>query len=209
MKKARENEYRLYRALSANLTFILLILIFYLFPRFEYNNQPFKKDPGIVIQLNPPPATESPHPPYVPSPPIPVEAESDESVDNDLILPDSVIFELMEMVKYSQGSPEDSLSLLDSLEFEFEQVDLKPRLLSYQEPEYPELARKSFCTGKVILKLLIDRQGNVEKLKILEGNPLLNDAALKAGRSCKFRPGEKDGIPVKVWTYIPIVFRLK
>ena len=54
-------------------------------------------------------------------------------------------------------------------------------------PEYPELARQARITGKVIVKILIDRDGNVIRACPLTGHPLLKSAAATAALKWKFQ----------------------
>ncbi|MDQ7817838.1 MAG: energy transducer TonB [Melioribacteraceae bacterium] len=74
---------------------------------------------------------------------------------------------------------------------------------------YPEDAKKNKIEGKVLVKVLIDEEGNVVEAKIEKGeNKLLCSAAEKAVKATKFTPGEKDGKKVKAEVIVPIFFKL-
>lgn len=62
---------------------------------------------------------------------------------------------------------------------------------------YPEEARKADVEGTVVLRLMIDEQGNVADVRVLSGPGYgLNEAAAKAIRRCRFKPATRDGQPV-------------
>ena len=75
---------------------------------------------------------------------------------------------------------------------------------------YPPAARKKKAQGKVIVKFLINEKGEVAKAEVLKSEAeILNDEAIRLVMNLrKFRPGYKDGKPVKVSFNIPIVFQL-
>ena len=54
------------------------------------------------------------------------------------------------------------------------------------------------ASGKVTIQVLIDVDGNVVSAKIIDGNPLLAEAAAKAARRAKFAPTILAGDPIQV-----------
>ena len=56
------------------------------------------------------------------------------------------------------------------------------------------------------MHLFIDESGNVEKVEVVEGNPLLVDAAVNAVKQWKFKPYIKGGKAVKVNIKLPVDF---
>lgn len=74
------------------------------------------------------------------------------------------------------------------------QVDAQPSVLSEYKAPYPEQANRAGVEGTVVLKLLIDAEGNVADAKLLRGLGFgLDEAALQAIRKFKFRPAMKGG----------------
>jgi protein TonB len=71
------------------------------------------------------------------------------------------------------------------------------------------LAKKVGAEGLVVLKVLINTKGDVEKVKVIKSNPLLDEAAITAVRQFKFQPGKQRDRYVKVWMSIPFRFRLR
>jgi protein TonB len=82
------------------------------------------------------------------------------------------------------------------------------RLIYQPKPEYPELARIARTEGAVELEAVIGKDGTIEELKLLRGNPLLVNAALKAVRRWRYQPTLLNGEPVEVLTEITVNFKL-
>ncbi len=88
--------------------------------------------------------------------------------------------------------------------------DRFPEVVKRVVPSYPELALKAGITGRVWVKVWVDREGNVKRAVLAgEGNELFNDAALEAARGFVFTPGLMNGNPVAVWVSIPFTFKLR
>jgi TonB family protein len=88
------------------------------------------------------------------------------------------------------------------------QVDLKK---FYSFIRYPEEARNSSVEGQVVIRLLIDKEGELRRYKIEQSdNELLNDAVISAVKSYgKFIPAVQYGKPIMCWVSIPVTFKLK
>jgi TonB family protein len=61
-------------------------------------------------------------------------------------------------------------------------------LISREEPEYPETLQRLYIGGVVRLELTIAANGNVERVTILGGNPILGQSAMAAVRKWKYAP---------------------
>jgi periplasmic protein TonB len=86
----------------------------------------------------------------------------------------------------------------------------KPEILVKTQPRYTELARKAGIQGVVILKAVIDERGYVTNLEIERGQPMgLDQAAVEAVRSWRFKPATLHGRPVKVYYYLTVNFQLQ
>lgn len=90
------------------------------------------------------------------------------------------------------------------------ELDVEPALLFSPRPAYPAQARRARTEGEVIVRLVIDPQGRVMRATALPGpgNEVFAAATLRAVRSWRFRPAEKDGREVMCWVEIPVRFRL-
>jgi protein TonB len=77
------------------------------------------------------------------------------------------------------------------------------------EPTYPEVARKARVAGVVVVEAIIDKQGNVDQVRVLKGLPMgLSGEAEAAVRKWKFRPGTLNGQPVDVIFSLTVTFTL-
>lgn len=75
---------------------------------------------------------------------------------------------------------------------------------------YPKTALKIGVEGKVLVRALINEKGSIIKSEVdYTENTLLNNAALDAINRTKFKPAEQNGMKVKCWITIPIIFELK
>jgi periplasmic protein TonB len=61
--------------------------------------------------------------------------------------------------------------------------------------------------GSVRLRVAIARDGSIEDVKALSGDPLLAEAAIAAVKQWRYRPIILDGKPVPALTVITITFR--
>jgi protein TonB len=84
-------------------------------------------------------------------------------------------------------------------------VSSMPILISDVKIPYPKEARDANKEGPVVMELLIDEKGQVRNVKLLEGPGYgLNEAALNAVRSLKFKPAtlENKSVAVRIrYTY--------
>jgi protein TonB len=92
---------------------------------------------------------------------------------------------------------------------EFVPVDEEPVRISMKPPVYPEMARSAEVQGTVMVRALVGKDGKVKDVLIVEGQPMLNDAAIASARTAVFRPALQGHRPVEVWVLMPITFRLR
>jgi TonB family protein len=84
-----------------------------------------------------------------------------------------------------------------------------PHLESKIEPHYSEDARKHKLQGSVLLSLVVDATGTPTQIAVLR--PLgmgLDEKAIEAISQWKFTPGQKNGVPVPVFSQVEITFHL-
>jgi len=81
-------------------------------------------------------------------------------------------------------------------------------LIHKVEPPYPALAKAARIQGNVVLKAIIDKEGNIEDLTLVSGHPMLVPAAIQAVRQWHYRPYLLNGLPVEVETTITVIFTL-
>jgi TonB family protein len=87
---------------------------------------------------------------------------------------------------------------------------VKPPILTHkEEPTYTDEARSVHLQGNVMLGLIVDTAGQATDIRVL--SPLgfgLDENAEAAVRKWRFKPGTKDGKPVKIEATVQVNFRL-
>jgi periplasmic protein TonB len=92
-----------------------------------------------------------------------------------------------------------------------DKVTIAPALIKRVDPKYPLQAFNMGISGTVTVNALVSETGDVlrtEILKGIKGGYGFEKSAETAVRQWKFRPAEKDGIPVRVWKAIDINFKM-
>jgi protein TonB len=85
----------------------------------------------------------------------------------------------------------------------------EPKKIVDVRPVYPPMARAARIQGTVILEAIIDEQGNVDQLRVLQSYPFLDAAAMDAVSRWRYTPTQLNGVPVPVLMTITITFRLQ
>jgi protein TonB len=83
-----------------------------------------------------------------------------------------------------------------------------PTRVVYVQPIYPPLALAARVEGTVILQAVIDEKGSVREVRVLRGQPLLNDAAIHAVGQWTFTPTQLNGTVVPVVMTVTVAFSL-
>ncbi len=67
------------------------------------------------------------------------------------------------------------------------------------QPKYPRIALKNGVEGTVIVKVEVDKKGTPSKVEIFQssGSDMLDNAALRAAKKCKFSPAINNGAAVE------------
>ena len=80
-------------------------------------------------------------------------------------------------------------------------------LIREVKPVYPQPARQAGVQGEVILQAVIGKDGRIQNLRVISGNPWLAKAARDAVIQWRYRPYLLDGEPVEVETQITVTFK--
>ena len=76
------------------------------------------------------------------------------------------------------------------------------------EPPYPPLAKAARVQGEVVLKAVINRDGDIQDLQLVSGHPMLVPAAIAAVKQWRYKPYLLNGQPVEVETTVTVIFTL-
>jgi protein TonB len=196
-------KYKRVLEISFIITLILMCCLFFSFKNHKSNASLLTTVDNISFITVDIPKTiqKEPRPrPLRPTIPLPVEVE--EPFDYVTINYENI--NLAEI--FSESSPPEQT---EEEEFPFYAVSEKPYIIKRVQPIYPALARQAGIEGEVVITVLIDTKGNVEKIKILKSVPMLDEAAVAAAKQLKFKPGKQRDKFVKVWMSIPFRFNLK
>ena len=86
-------------------------------------------------------------------------------------------------------------------------------LLEYMRTtiQYPAQARKDTIQGRVLVSFIVNKDGSIVKPEIVKSaHPLLDEEALRmVNEMPAWKPGEQNGVPVRVKYTIPVNFRLQ
>jgi TonB family protein len=81
-------------------------------------------------------------------------------------------------------------------------------IVTQVQPKYPEKARKNRIQGPVRLHVVISKEGDVATTDLVDGDPLLAPAAIKAVKQWKYKPYLLNAEPIEVDTQVVVSFTL-
>ena len=191
----------------------LLILSFKFFP--EFQKEELKLDgPQELLNVEDVEVTkQETAPPPPPKPPIPIEAPSDDVLE-DIEIGDTEL----DVNETIAAPPPPPAKVEDDVEEEpvfFVAVEQTPEPIGGIEGiqkriVYPEIAKRAVVQGRVFVKAFVDENGNVVKVELIKGiGAGCDEAAMDAVKNTKFVPGKQRGKSVKVQVAIPILFKLQ
>ena len=76
------------------------------------------------------------------------------------------------------------------------------------QPEYPQQARDAHIQGRVVLKVTVSAEGDVSKLELISGHPMLAQAAMDAVKQWKYQKYNLNGQPTERETEAVVDFSL-
>ncbi|HEX3074518.1 MAG TPA: energy transducer TonB, partial [Ignavibacteriales bacterium] len=152
-------------------------------------------------------------PPPPPKPPIPIEAPSDDvlediEIGNTEIDVDAVIDAPPPPPKKEEKKEEAEPVFFVAVEEMPEPVggiaEIQKKIV------YPEIAKRAGVEGRVYIKAYVDESGVVSKTEVIKGiGAGCDEAAANAVKQTKFKPGKQRGKAVKVQVSVPVVFKLQ
>lgn len=76
---------------------------------------------------------------------------------------------------------------------------------------YPRGAREAGKKGRVVINVLVDTQGRTAKTRVLQSSGFsdLDEAAVTAVETIRWKPGRQREAPVAVWVAIPVNFKMR
>lgn len=150
----------------------------------------------------------------LPAPPVPAEPQpTEQAVTPDPVSAESKVSEqaVPKPPAAAAGDPTPAIEIpviRDPTYYAARYLDEYPKPLDPIEPRYPEQAALTDLSGSVTLLLLIDDDGTLNEISVIEAKPesIFDEAALAAFRGVRFAPARKDGRAVRSRVLITVGF---
>lgn len=231
VKKSPEADLEKYRATWLMIGYVVALSI--VFIALEWTSQDVEADTDwaltdlvfeeeLDIPLTEYPVEAPPSPPPPLDPPL-AKPEQLTLVDEDLQIEkaptplsemvDSPVTTAPQPVKQEKPQPteEEAFLVVDELP-EFPQGGING-LMRYltQHIRYPLIAQKNRIQGRVLCQFIVNADGSIADVQVLSGvHPALNTEAQRVLRAMpRWKPGKREGKPVRVRYTLPVEFRLQ
>lgn len=207
-----KRKYRRVLELGIIIALALIIIAFKFFPTFEQEDVAFEGPQELVDVQDIENTVQKNRPPPPPKPPIPIEAPSDDVLEDIEI--QSTELDITEEVEAPPPPPAEEEEEDEAPTF-FVAVEDMPEPIGgiaaiQKKIVYPEIAKRAGVQGRVYVKAFVDEQGNVQDVELIKGiGAGCDEEAMRAVMETKFKPGKQRGKPVKVQVSIPILFKLQ
>ncbi len=206
-----KRKYQRYWEISLIVSLTLLIVAFKFFPKFEKEVIAIDA-PQELIQTEDVEATKQESaPPPPPKPPIPIEAPTDDVLDDVEIEATDLDVD----AEVSAPPPPPKKEEEEAEPVFFVAVEQMPEPIGgigaiQSKIVYPEIAKRAGVQGRVYVKAYVDESGKVNKVELIRGiGAGCDEAAMEAVQSVMFKPGKQRGKPVKVQVTVPVLFKLQ
>jgi len=199
--------------ISIILALVILIGAFKFFPTFQKDTVKLDGPQELVNVEDVEVTKQESAPPPPPKPPIPIEAPSDDVLE-DIEIKDTEI-DLTEQISAPPPPPAQKEQEEEEEPAFFVAVEEMPDPIGgiagiQSRIVYPEIAKRAGVQGRVFVKAFVDESGNVQKVELIKGiGAGCDEAAMDAVKQTKFKPGKQRGKAVRVQVSIPILFRLQ
>ncbi len=196
--------------ISLIIALVLMIVAFKFFPDVASGGEQLEDTQELFTVEDIQQTKQENRPPPPPKPPIPIEAPSDDVLEDIEIGDTEIDFE----EELEAPPPPKEEKKVEEEPTYFVAVEEMPEpiggIKAIQEKiNYPEIAKRAGVEGKVYILAFVDESGNVTKANVLKGiGAGCDEAALNAVLKTKFKPGKQRGKPVNVQVSIPVIFKL-
>ncbi len=198
--------------ISLAVALFVLIIAFKYFPRYEKQKVKIEAPQELVQVEDVEHTKQEAPPPPPPKPPIPIEAPSDENLE-DIELEETELDVNEQVAAPPPPVKEDKEE--DTAPHFFVAVEEMPEPIGGIQAiqariHYPEIAKRAGVQGRVFVKAFVNEKGIVEKVELIKGiGAGCDEEAMRAVKATRFKPGRQRGKPVKVQVSIPILFKLQ
>jgi len=197
--------------ISLIISLIVLIVAFKFFPDIASQDVALEGPQELFTVEDIEQTRQENRPPPPPKPPIPIEAPSEDVLEDIEISSTEIDFD----AEIEAPPPPKEEKKIEEEPTYFVAVEEMPEPIGgiqaiQSKIKYPEIAKRAGVEGKVYVLAFVDETGTVTDAKIIKGlGAGTDEEALNAVKQTKFKPGKQRGKPVKVQVSIPILFKLQ
>jgi TonB family protein len=128
-----------------------------------------------------------------------------------------VLLEILKRITFEPGTPQPAASPPDNGPLPEDVVRVgqgvtTPVAVTQVQPRYTVDAMRARISGFVVLECVVETDGTVGFVRVRQSLDAVNgldDEAVKAAKQWRFKPGTKDGVPVRVLVSIEMSFTLR
>jgi len=206
------SKYGRYFEISLIIALAVLIVAFKFFPELKAGEVVLEGPQELFTVEEIQQTKQENRPPPPPKPPIPIEAPTDDVLE-DIEIGDTEI-DLTEQMEAPPPPPKEEKKVEEEPTY-FVAVEEMPEPIGgikgiQEKIVYPEIAKRAGVEGKVYVLAFVDQTGMVTKAQVIKGiGAGCDEAALDAVLKTRFKPGKQRGKPVNVQVSIPIIFKLQ
>lgn len=204
-------KYRRVFEIAMILSLVLMIVAFKFFPDMEKSATDLEGPQEIFTVEDIQQTKQENKPPPPPKPPIPIEAPSDDVLEDIEIASTEID---LEAEVEAPPPPKEEKKVIEEEPTYFVAVEEMPEPIGgiagiQSKIVYPEIAKRAGVEGRVYVLAFVDENGNVTKVNTIKGiGAGCDEAAMSAVQKTKFKPGKQRGKSVKVQVSIPVIFKL-
>lgn len=209
-----KRQYKKVYELSLIISLALLIVAFKFFPTFQKELVNSEGPQELITSEDVEHTKQEAAPPPPPKPPIPIEAPSDDVLE-DIEISESELDENAQVNTPPPPPPSKKEEVEEAEPVFFVAVEEMPEPIGgiagiQQKIIYPEIAKRAGVQGRVFVKAFVNEIGDVNKVELIRGiGAGCDEAAMEAVKGTKFKPGKQRGKPVKVQVTVPVLFKLQ
>ncbi len=136
----------------------------------------------------------------------------------ETLVPDDVFVEHLDQAPVAERSSAPAITgipgattdvaAMERSAFEAADVEEPPKRTAAVMPEYPPIAERAGLEGTVQVKVLVNTEGLVDSVTVIDGPAVFHEAAASAARRTRFSPARQNDVPVACWVILPYVFRM-
>ena len=201
---------RRYFEVSLIISLLLITAAFAFFPDIQREQVVIEASEEIVKVEDIENTRQENRPPPPPRPPIPIEAPSEDAIEDIDISSEIDLGVQME----APAAPPPQKQEEEEEDIYFEVVEDPPTIIGGMDAVrknlvYPDLAIRAGVEGTVIVLAYVNKDGIVTGTEVLRGiGGGCDEAAMEAVKKVRFNPGMQRGKAVNVKVSVPVRFRL-